>query len=250
MIKPINVSTKLPDGREVSIETGKLAKQADGSVVLTMGKTMILASAVSKKDAMDNVDFLPLSVDYQEKFASAGKIPGGFLKREGRLSDHEVLICRLVDRVLRPLFPSDYHADTQILLYLISADKDVLQGNIPVTVCSQQGEKNEAFDTRTFTGSDQIQLSVPVGDVHALGICRATGCRIDDGIDTVKGVIQAGWLKQITAGELTTPLLKKRRFARRSNHATHLMSGVEGLAGDLATQGARTTHHQNLHGVS
>ena len=126
MIKPINVSTKLPDGREVFIETGKLAKQADGSVVLTMGKTMILASAVSKKDAMDNVDFLPLSVDYQEKFASAGKIPGGFLKREGRLSDHEVLICRLVDRVLRPLFPSDYHADTQILLYLISADKDVL----------------------------------------------------------------------------------------------------------------------------
>jgi polyribonucleotide nucleotidyltransferase len=126
MIKPINVSTKLPDGSEVSIETGKLAKQADGSVVLTMGKTMILASAVSKKDAMDNVDFLPLSVDYQEKFASAGKIPGGFLKREGRLSDHEVLICRLVDRVLRPLFPSDYHADTQILLYLISADKEVL----------------------------------------------------------------------------------------------------------------------------
>jgi len=126
MIKPINVNTKLPDGREVSIETGKLAKQADGSVVLTMGKTMILASTVSKKEAMDNVDFLPLSVDYQEKFASAGKIPGGFLKREGRLSDHEVLICRLVDRVLRPLFPSDYHADTQVILNLISADKDVL----------------------------------------------------------------------------------------------------------------------------
>ncbi len=126
MIKPINVSKKLSDGREVSIETGKLAKQADGSVVLRMGKTMILASVVSKKEAMENVDFLPLSVDYQEKFASAGKIPGGFLKREGRLSDHEVLICRLVDRVLRPLFPSDYHADTQVLLYLISADKDVL----------------------------------------------------------------------------------------------------------------------------
>ena len=126
MNKPINVSTKLSDGREISIETGKLAKQADGSVVLKMGKTMILASVVSKPEAMDNVDFLPLSVDYQEKFASAGKIPGGFLKREGRLSDHEVLICRLVDRVLRPLFPSDYHADTQVLIYLISADKDVL----------------------------------------------------------------------------------------------------------------------------
>ena len=126
MNKPINVSTKLSDGREISIETGKLAKQADGSVVLKMGKTMILASVVSKTEAMDNVDFLPLSVDYQEKFASAGKIPGGFLKREGRLSDHEVLICRLVDRVLRPLFPYDYHADTQVLIYLISADKDVL----------------------------------------------------------------------------------------------------------------------------
>ena len=126
MIKPINVSTKLPDGREISIETGKLAKQADGSIVLTMGKTMILASTVSKKDAKDDVDFLPLSVDYQEKFASAGKIPGRCLKREGRLSDHEVLICRLVDRVLRPLFPSDYHSDTQVILNLISADKDVL----------------------------------------------------------------------------------------------------------------------------
>ena len=116
MKKAINVSTKLSDGREISLETGKLAKQAHGSVVLTMGKTMILATVVTKEEAKENVDFLPLSVDYQEKFASAGKIPGGFLKREGRLSDHEVLICRLVDRVLRPLFPSDYHADTQVML--------------------------------------------------------------------------------------------------------------------------------------
>ena len=126
MKKVINVSTKLSDGREISLETGKLAKQADGSVVLTMGKTMILATVVAKEEAKENVDFLPLSVDYQEKFASAGKIPGGFLKREGRLSDHEVLICRLVDRVLRPLFPSDYHADTQVMLSLISADADAL----------------------------------------------------------------------------------------------------------------------------
>ena len=126
MTKPINVSTKLSDGREISLETGKLAKQADGSVVLTMGKTMILATVVAKEEAKENMNFLPLSVDYQEKFASAGKIPGGFLKREGRLSDHEVLICRLVDRVLRPLFPSDYHADTQVMLSLISADADAL----------------------------------------------------------------------------------------------------------------------------
>ena len=156
MIKPINVSTKLPDGREVSIETGKLAKQADGSVVLTMGKTMILASAVSKKDAMDNVDFLPLSVDYQEKFASAGKIPGGFLKREGRLSDHEVLICRLVDRVLRPLFPSDYHADTQILLYLISADKDVLPDALAALAASA-----------AFSVSD-IPFNGPIAEVRVV----------------------------------------------------------------------------------
>ena len=136
MTKPINVSTKLSDGRKISLETGKLAKQADGSVVLTMGKTMILATVVAKEEAKENMNFLPLSVDYQEKFASAGKIPGGFLKREGRLSDHEVLICRLVDRVLRPLFPSDYHADTQVMLSLISADADALPDSLAAFAAS------------------------------------------------------------------------------------------------------------------
>ncbi|MFT6882323.1 MAG: polyribonucleotide nucleotidyltransferase [Marinoscillum sp.] len=116
----------LADGREISIETGQLAKQADGSVVVRMGKAMLLATVVSSKDPKEGVDFLPLSVDYQEKFASNGKIPGGFLKREGRLSDYEVLICRLVDRALRPLFPSTYHADTQVMISLISADPDVM----------------------------------------------------------------------------------------------------------------------------
>ena len=136
MKKVLNVSTKLSDGREISLETGKLAKQADGSVVLTMGKTMILATVVAKEEAKENMSFLPLSVDYQEKFASAGKIPGGFLKREGRLSDHEVLICRLVDRVLRPLFPSDYHADTQVMLSLISADSDALPDSLAAFAAS------------------------------------------------------------------------------------------------------------------
>ena len=116
----------LPDGREITIETGKLAKQADGSVVVRMGDTMLLATVVSKEEAGENVDFLPLSVDYQEKFASAGKVPGGFLKREGRLSDYEVLICRLVDRAIRPMFPDDYHADTQVNIQLISADENAL----------------------------------------------------------------------------------------------------------------------------
>ncbi len=115
----------LDDGREITIETGKLAKQADGSAVVRMGNTMLLATIVSSKTAKEGVDFLPLSVDYQEKFASAGKVPGGFLKREGRLSDYEILISRLVDRAMRPLFPEDYHADTQVAITMISADKDV-----------------------------------------------------------------------------------------------------------------------------
>lgn len=120
----VKKSIKLKDGREITIETGKLAKQADGSVVVRLGNTMLLATVVSKKEAKEGVDFLPLSVDYQEKFAAAGKIPGGFLKREGRLSDYEILISRLVDRVIRPIFPDDYHADTQINISLISADQD------------------------------------------------------------------------------------------------------------------------------
>ncbi|RAI91450.1 polyribonucleotide nucleotidyltransferase [Algoriphagus yeomjeoni] len=124
-----NLITKtitLEDGREIIIETGALAKQADGSVVVKMGKAMLLATVVSKKEAGEGVDFLPMSVDYQEKFASSGKIPGGFLKREGRLSDYEILISRIVDRAIRPIFPDDYHADTQIAITLISGDDDVL----------------------------------------------------------------------------------------------------------------------------
>lgn len=122
----ITKTCKLPDGREITIETGKLARQADGSVVLRMGNTMILATVVANQDPVEGADFLPLSVDYQEKFASRGKIPGGFLKRESRLSDYEILISRLVDRAIRPLFPDDYHAETQVALSLISGDEAAL----------------------------------------------------------------------------------------------------------------------------
>lgn len=115
----------MPDGKEISIETGKLAKQADGSVVVRSGNMMLLATVVSSTYAKEGVDFLPLSVDYQEKFASAGKIPGGFLRREARLSDYEILVSRLVDRALRPTFPSDYHADTQVAITMISSDDTI-----------------------------------------------------------------------------------------------------------------------------
>ena len=116
---------RLEDGRTITIETGKLAKQADGSVVVRMGDCMLLATAVSARKNSP-VDFLPLTVDYREKFAAAGRFPGGFFKREARPSDHEVLTMRLVDRVLRPLFPKDYHAETQVMIQLMSHDENIM----------------------------------------------------------------------------------------------------------------------------
>ncbi len=123
--EPIRETIQLDDGRTISIETGKLAKQADGSVVVRMGNTMLLATAVASKDVNPDIDFLPLTVDYREKFASSGKFPGGFFKREGRPSTEEILVMRLVDRVLRPLFPKDYHAETQVMIQLMSHDENV-----------------------------------------------------------------------------------------------------------------------------
>ncbi len=115
----------LRDGRVIEIETGKLAKQADGSVVVKMGGTMLLATVCCAKEAKEDVDFMPLSVEYKEKFAAAGRYPGGFMKREGRASDYEILIARLIDRALRPLFPDDFHAEVFVTVNLISAEKDI-----------------------------------------------------------------------------------------------------------------------------
>jgi len=125
-MKVIEKIIELGDGRSITIETGKLAKQADGSVVVKMGKTMLLATVVSAKDARPDVDFMPLSVDYKEKFSSLGRFPGGFMKREGRPSDYEILVSRLVDRALRPLFPENYHAETFVTINLISADSEAM----------------------------------------------------------------------------------------------------------------------------
>ncbi len=125
-IIPTTISFHLPDGQEVTIETGKLATQANGSVVVKIGKTMLLATVVSAKEAREGQSFFPLSVDYQEKFAALGRIPGNFFRRETRLSDYEVLICRLVDRAVRPLFPDGYMNETQIIINLISGDKETM----------------------------------------------------------------------------------------------------------------------------
>jgi polyribonucleotide nucleotidyltransferase len=130
MYKVVQKTIDLGDGRTISIETGKLAKQADGSVVVKMGDTMLLATVVSAKEAREDVDFMPLSVDYREKFSAAGRFPGGFLKREGRPSDDEILVARLVDRALRPLFPEDYHAETAMMISLISVGKDVMPDSL------------------------------------------------------------------------------------------------------------------------
>lgn len=134
--KIITKTIKYTDGKDITIETGKLARQADGSVVIRQGNTMLLATVVSPEEAREGASFLPLSVDYQEKFASSGKIPGGFLKREGRLSDHEILICRLVDRALRPLFPDEYYSDIQVMISLISADDQIMPDSLAALAAS------------------------------------------------------------------------------------------------------------------
>ena len=127
-IKEKNID--LGDGRIITLETGRMARQADGSVLLKMGKTMLLATVVAAKEAKEDTDFMPLSVEYKEKYASSGRFPGGFLKRESRPSDYEILISRLVDRALRPLFPDDFHAETFVTINLISADIDIIPDSL------------------------------------------------------------------------------------------------------------------------
>jgi polyribonucleotide nucleotidyltransferase len=146
------------DGKFITLETGKLAKQADGSVVLKMGNTMILATVCAKPEAGENVDFLPMSVDYQEKYAAVGRFPGGFFKREARLSDYEILISRLVDRALRPLFPEDFHADTQVLLSLISSDENILPDSLA------------AFAASAALSVSDIPFNGPISEVRVANV--------------------------------------------------------------------------------
>jgi polyribonucleotide nucleotidyltransferase len=125
MFNIFSQTIQMPDGQIITLETGKLARQADGSVVLKSGNLVMLATVCANKEHKEGTDFLPLSVDYQEKFASAGKIPGSFQRREGKLSDNEVLISRLIDRALRPIFPENFHAEVQVMVTLHSADANI-----------------------------------------------------------------------------------------------------------------------------
>ncbi len=169
-------SFSLADGREISIETGKLATQADGSVVVKMGDTMLLATVVSNKEARENVDFLPLSVDYQEKYAATGRFPGGFFKREARPSEYEILISRLVDRALRPLFPSDYHSETQVIINLISADKNIMPDALAALAASAAISVSDIpfngpiSEVRVGRKDGQLILNPSISDIELLDL--------------------------------------------------------------------------------
>src|SRR5664279_4931450 len=133
---PISVTFDIGEGRMVTIETGKLARQADGAVTVRLGDCVILATVVANKEPKEGQSFFPLTVDYQEKFASAGRIPGSFFKREARLNDYEILTSRLIDRALRPLFPEDYLCEVQVLVSLISSDPEVLPDSMACLAAS------------------------------------------------------------------------------------------------------------------
>src|SRR6201996_4476577 len=134
--QPISVTFDIGGGRMVTIETGKLARQADGAVTVRQGNCIILATVVATREPKEGQSFFPLSVDYQEKFASAGRIPGSFFKREARLNDYEILISRLIDRALRPLFPDDYLCEVQVLVSLISSDPEIMPDSLACLAAS------------------------------------------------------------------------------------------------------------------
>ncbi len=186
----MNIGTRksmMTGGKEISIETGKLAKQADGSVVVRMGDTMLLATVVAAPEAKEGVDFLPLTVDYREKYSAAGRFPGGFFRREARPSENEILIMRLVDRALRPLFPDDYHAEVQLMIQLLSYDGV----NNPDTLCGLAASAAIAVSNIPFNGP---MSEVRVGRVNGEWIVNPTMVQIAEGdID----MMVAGTMKDV-----------------------------------------------------
>ena len=227
------------DGRVIELRTGKLAKQAHGSVELRMGNSVLLATVVSNKDAKDDVDFLPLTVDYREKFAADGRFPGGFLKREARPTDHEILIMRLVDRILRPLFPSDYHADTQIMLSLVSHDENVC----PEALAGLGASAALAVSDIPFNGPIS---EVRVGRVNGEFIANPSPTQLlDSDIDMVIGAsydsvaMVEGEMNEISEAEMVEAI----KFAHEEIKK-HCKVQLE-LSKEVGTETKREYNHEN-----
>jgi len=196
----------LGDGRTITLETGRMARQADGSVLLKMGKTMLLATVVSAQEAKEDTDFMPLSVEYKEKYASTGRFPGGFLKREARPSDYEILISRLVDRALRPLFPEDFHAETFVTINLISADMEI----IPDALAGLAASAALAISNVPFNGP---MSEVRVARINNQFILNPTATQLRDAdIDLMVGatydniLMVEGEMKEVSEEEMLEAL--------------------------------------------
>ena len=196
----------LGDGKTITLETGRMARQADGSVLLKMGKTMLLATVVSAQEAKEDTDFMPLSVEYKEKYASSGRFPGGFLKREARPSDYEILISRLVDRALRPLFPDDYHAETFVTISLISADMDI----IPDALAGLAASAALSISNIPFKGP---MSEVRVARVNKIFVVNPTATQLKDAdIDLMVGatfeniLMVEGEMKEVSEEEMLEAL--------------------------------------------
>ena len=238
-MKEIVKKIEQKDGRTIEIRTGKLAKQAHGSVELRMGNSVLLATVVSNKEAKDDVDFLPLTVDYREKFAADGRFPGGFLKREARPTDHEILIMRLVDRILRPLFPSDYHAETQIMLSLVSHDENVC----PEALAGLGASAALAVSDIPFNGPIS---EVRVGRVNGELIANPTPAQLEESdIDMVIGAsadsvaMVEGEMDEISEAEMVEAI----KFAHDEikNHCAVQLD----LTKEVGTETKREYSHEN-----
>lgn len=228
-------------GKEITVETGKLAKQADGSVVLRMGDTMLLATVVAAPEAKEGVDFLPLTVDYREKFAAAGRIPGGFFRREARPSEGEILIMRLVDRALRPLFPDDYHAEVQVMIQLLSYDGE----NNPDALCGLAASAAIAVSDIPFNGP---MSEVRVGRINGEFVLNPTATEMKESdIDMIIAgsskdiVMLEGEMQEVSESEMVEAI-------KIAHEAIKLQCQFQlDLAAEVAVSNPKRTYSHEVH---
>lgn len=226
MINPITKSIDLGDGRTITLETGKLAKQADGSVTLRMGDTILLATVCAAKDANPGVDFMPLQVEYKEKFAAFGRFPGGFTRREGRASDYEILTCRLVDRALRPLFPEDYHAEVFVNIILFSSDgKDMPDALAGLAASAALAVSDIPFngpisEVRVARINGQFVLNPTFEDLAKADMDVMVGATIDN-IMMVEGE-----MKEVSESEMLEAIKFAHEAIKKTVPGTNRINGI------------------------